>query len=431
MLVTMVDPESRLSRRLGTGDAVVVGLGAMIGTGVFVVWQPAAERAGNWLLAGLAIAAFVAFCNATSSAQLAAAHPQAGGTYVYGRERLSPSWGALAGYAFVFGKIASCAAAAHAVGTYLWPGYSRLIAAAAVVLVTGINLAGVQRTAWTTRWLVGAVAAVLVTVVVIGLAGVGPGNRTPVAAEVGVNDVLGAAALLFFAFAGYARIATLGEEVRDPARTIPRAIPLALGLVLLLYLAVGGTVLLALGAAGAADAARPVTAVAESVGAGWLVPITTIAAAVAALAVLLALVAGISRTAFAMAAEADLPGPLAAVHPTRQIPHVAETVVGVAVIAAVLAGGLVAALSFSAFTVLLYYAVTNAAALRLRPAERRWPRWLAWSGLLSCLILAASLPRQTIMLGVVALGIAMLIRLATGHFRRRNHKPGTSGDVAG
>jgi basic amino acid/polyamine antiporter, APA family len=189
--------------------------------------------------------------------------------------------------------------------------------------------------------------------VVIGLAGVGPGNRTPVAAEVGVNDVLGAAALLFFAFAGYARIATLGEEVRDPARTIPRAIPLALGLVLLLYLAVGGTVLLALGAAGAADAARPVTAVAESVGAGWLVPITTIAAAVAALAVLLALVAGISRTAFAMAAEADLPGPLAAVHPTRQIPHVAETVVGVAVIAAVLAGGLVAALSFSAFTVLL------------------------------------------------------------------------------
>ena len=406
----MTEPESRLSRRLGTSDAVIIGLGAMIGTGVFVVWQPAAERAGSWLLAGLAIAAFVALCNATSSAQLAAVHPQAGGTYVYGRERLGHAWGALAGYAFVFGKIASCATAAHAVGTYVWPEQSRAIAVAAVVLVTGINLAGIERTARTTRWLVAIVTAVLAAAVVAGLAGSEEGAGQSLGAVVGAQDVLAAAALLFFAFAGYARIATLGEEVRDPARTIPRAVPIALGLVFVLYLAVGGTVLVALGAGGAADSSRPITAVVEASGADWLAPVTTAGAAIAALAALLALVAGISRTAFAMAHESDLPSPLSAVHPTRKIPHVAEIVVGVAVVVAVLSGGLVAVLAFSSFSVLLYYAITNAAALRLRPEERRWPRWLAWAGLVSCLLLAASLPWRTIALGVAALVIAMLGR---------------------
>jgi basic amino acid/polyamine antiporter, APA family len=414
----VTEPESRLARRLGTSDAVVVGLGAMIGTGVFVVWQPAAERAGSWLLASLGIAAFVAFCNATSSAQLAAVHPQAGGTYVYGRERLGHGWGALAGYAFVLGKIASCAAAAFAVGTYLWPEQARVLAVLAAVLVTAVNLAGVQRTARTTRWLVTAVVAVLLAVAVTGFAGTDPAERTAIDLEVGVDDIAGAAALLFFAFAGYARIATLGEEVRDPARTIPRAVPIALGLVLLLYLAVGGAVLFALGPGGAAVATRPITAAAEAAGVGWLVPVATVAAAVAALAALLALVAGISRTAFAMASEGDLPRPMSAVHPTRRIPHVAEIVVGLAVVVAVVAGGLVAALSFSAFAVLLYYAVTNAAALRLSAAERRWPRWLAWAGLASCILLAASLPWPTIALGVGALAVAMLGREVTRRWSR-------------
>lgn len=410
MLGPMTEPESRLSRRLGTGDAVIVGLGAMIGTGVFVVWQPAAERAGAWLLLGLGVAAFVALCNATSSAQLAAVHPQAGGTYVYGRERLGHAWGALAGYAFVFGKIASCATAAHAVGTYLWPEQSRAIAVGAVVLVTGVNLAGIERTARTTRWLVAVVTAVLAAVVAAGLAGADDESRQSLTAVVGADDVLAAAALLFFAFAGYARIATLGEEVRDPAHTIPRAVPIALAMVFVLYLAVGATVLLALGPGGAADSRRPITAVVEAAGVGWLVPVTTVGAAIAALAALLALIAGISRTAFAMAHERDLPRQLAAVHPTRRIPHVAEVVVGVAVVVAVLSGGLVAVLSFSAFSVLLYYAITNASALRLRLDERRWPRWLAWAGLASCLLLAASLPWQTIALGVAALAIAMVAR---------------------
>ena len=109
-----------LQRRLGLGDAVFIGLGSMVGAGVFAVWAPAADAAGTGLLIGLAIAAIVAFGNATSSAQLAAAYPTSGGTYAYGRAELGPWWGFVAGWGFVIGKIASCAAMAtgrsHPVG---------------------------------------------------------------------------------------------------------------------------------------------------------------------------------------------------------------------------------------------------------------------------------------------------------------------------
>ncbi|MGH8774979.1 MAG: amino acid permease, partial [Jiangellaceae bacterium] len=141
-----------------------------------------------------------------------------------------------------------------------------------------------------------------------------------------------------------------------------------------------------------------------------LEPVVAGGAAVAALAALLALVVGVSRTAFAMADEGDLPRPLAAVHSTQRVPHVAEIVVGVSVVVAVLVSDLVAAVSISSFAVLLYYAVANAAALRLRPDERRWPRWLAVAGLASCLLLAASLPLGTMIRGMVALVVAMMLR---------------------
>ena len=126
------DPPTRLARRLTLGDAVVVGLGAMIGAGVFAAIGPAADAAGGGLLLGLGIAAIVAYCNATSSARLAAVYPASGGTYVYGRARLGPFWGFLAGWGFVVGKTASCAAMALTFGAYAAPAWQRPIAVAAV-----------------------------------------------------------------------------------------------------------------------------------------------------------------------------------------------------------------------------------------------------------------------------------------------------------
>ncbi len=212
----------RLRRRLGVGDAVTIGLGSMIGAGIFAALAPAARAAGSGLLLGLAVAAVVAYCNATSSARLAARYPASGGTYVYGRERLGDFWGHLAGWAFVVGKTASCAAMALTVGAYVWPGQAHAVAVAAVVALTAVNYAGVQKSAWLTRVIVTVVLAVLAAVVVAAL---GSGAADPARWDIGgdatAGGVLEAAGLLFFAFAGYARIATLGEEVRDPARTIP------------------------------------------------------------------------------------------------------------------------------------------------------------------------------------------------------------------
>ena len=243
-----------LIRRLGTADAVVIGLGSMVGAGVFVVFAPAAAAAGSALLLSLAIAAVVAFCNATSSARLAARYPVSGGSYVYGRERLGDFWGYLAGWSFVVGKTASCAAMALTVGLYLWPEYAHAVAVAAVAALTAVNYRGIQKSAVATRVMVAVVLAVLAGVIVV-IAGSAP-ERVSLSGG-SVRGVLEAAGLLFFAFAGYARIATLGEEVRDPARTIPRAIGLALAITLAVYAAVALSLLAALGPAGLASATAP------------------------------------------------------------------------------------------------------------------------------------------------------------------------------
>lgn len=210
-----------LRRSLGVLDAVVIGLGSMVGAGIFAALEPAAPAAGSGLLLGLALAAVVAYCNAMSSARLAAVYPASGGTYVYGRERLGEFWGCLAGWAFIVWKTASCAAMALTVGAYAWPGQAHAVAVAAVVALTAVNYGGVQKSAWLTRLIVAAVLAVLAAVVVTLLgSGSAEFGRLEPAADASLGGVLQSAGLLFFAFAGYARIATLGEEVRDPARTI-------------------------------------------------------------------------------------------------------------------------------------------------------------------------------------------------------------------
>ncbi|HEX6944907.1 MAG TPA: APC family permease, partial [Casimicrobiaceae bacterium] len=235
----------RLARRLGTADAVVIGLGAMLGAGIFAALGPAAEAAGSGLLVGLAIAAVVAYCNAMSSARLAVVYPESGGAYLYGRERLGRAWGWLAGWCFVVGKTASCAAMALTFGVYAAPGAARWLAVGAVLALTAVNLRGIHRTAALTRVLVALVLAALAAVVVGCLAGgQADSSRLGPLDAGGPGGILEAAGLLFFAFSGYARIAVLAEEVREPERTIPRAIPLALGIALAVYAAVALSALL-------------------------------------------------------------------------------------------------------------------------------------------------------------------------------------------
>ncbi|MFI8371978.1 APC family permease [Streptomyces sp. NPDC085466] len=398
-----------LRRTLGVPDAVMIGLGSMIGAGIFAALAPAARSAGSGLLIGLALAAVVAYCNATSSARLAARYPASGGTYVYGRERLGDFWGYLAGWGFIVGKTASCAAMALTVGSYVWPGQEHAVAVAAVVALTAVNYGGVQKSALLTRVIVAVVLAVLAAVVVAALtSGVADAARLDVGDDATLGGVLQAAGLLFFAFAGYARIATLGEEVRDPARTIPRAIPIALGITLVVYALVAVSVLMVLGPAGLAEAAAPLSDAARAAGADWLVPVVRVGAAVAALGSLLALILGVSRTTLAMARDRHLPHALAAVHPKFQVPHRAELLVGAVVAVAAATGDLRGAIGFSSFGVLVYYAVANASAWTLTPDEGRPHRLIPAVGLVGCLVLAFALPVSSVVSGaaVIALGAA-------------------------
>ncbi|MEV7377523.1 APC family permease [Streptomyces lydicus] len=407
-----------LKRRLGLFDAVTIGLGAMIGAGIFAALAPAAGAAGSGLLPALAGAAVVAYCNATSSARLAARYPASGGTYVYGRERLGAFWGYLAGWGFVVGKTASCAAMALTVGLYVWPGQAHAVAAAAVVALTAVNYAGVRKSAWLTRALVAVVLAVLTVVVTVCLTSraADPVRLDPGAGAT-AGGVLRAAGLLFFAFAGYARIATLGEEVRDPARTIPRAVPLALGVTLVVYAAVAVAALAVLGPTRLAGAAAPLAEAVRAAGTPELVPLVRAGAAAAAAGSLLALILGVSRTTLAMARDRHLPAVLAAVHPRFHVPHRAELAVGAVVAVLAATADVRAAIGFSSFGVLAYYAVANAAALTLTAAEHRPPRVVPVVGLAGCLVLAFALPATAVVAGaaVLAAGAAAYgVRAARG-----------------
>jgi APA family basic amino acid/polyamine antiporter len=402
-----------LSRQLGTFDAVMIGLGSMIGAGVFAAIGPAAAAAGGGLLIGLGVAAVVAYCNATASARLAARYPASGGTYVYGRERLGHLWGFLAGWGFVIGKTASCAAMALTFGSYASPGLARPLAIGAVVALTAVNLLGVQKTAWLTRAIVTVVLGALATTVTAAFtadpttANIGP------LTDGGAAGILQAAALLFFAFAGYARIATLGEEVRDPARTIPRAIPLALGIALVVYALVDLTALLAVGPDALASSSAPLTTVAEAGAFDWAVPVVRVGAVVGSLGVLLSLLVGVSRTTFAMASERDLPGWLDAVHATRRVPHRAELAVAAAVVLVLLVADVRGAIGFSSFAVLFYYAVANASAFTLPADGRRLARVLPLLGLAGCMALGFSLPPTSVVGGsalLVAGAVVWLVR---------------------
>ncbi|WP_439902807.1 APC family permease [Microbacterium azadirachtae] len=402
-----------LARRLTLADAVAIGLGSMIGAGVFTVWGPALGAAGSGVFVALLLAGIVAFCNATSSARLAAAHPVSGGAYAYGRAELGPWWGFIAGWCFVIGKLASCAAMAMTVAAYVAPpAWQRPVAVGVVALLTAVTCFGITRTARLTQVLVA--VTLLGLIAVLAAAGTALSSSSPVPLPDGTAyGVLQAAGLLFFAFAGYARIATMGEEVRDPARTIPRAIGIALSAVLVVYVLVGAAVVVTLGSA-ATTTTAPLVGVVEAAGWSPAAPAIRVAAAAAATGALLALLSGIGRTSLAMARERDLPSALAAIDRRHHVPRRAQLAAGIVVVAVVAVSDLRGAIGFSSFGVLLYYLVANLSAFarsRHAPREspRRAPRLVPVAGAIGCVVLAATLPPLSVLIGaaVVAVGVAL------------------------
>ncbi|NUP58315.1 MAG: APC family permease, partial [Pseudarthrobacter sp.] len=353
---------------------------------------------------------------------LAAKYPTSGGTYVYGRRQLGEWPGFLAGWGFVTGKTASCAAMALTFGSYVARDYAVPVAVAAVLALTGVNLLGITRTALLTRILLCMVLATLVFVALAAALGPHPAADPAGPPTAGAWGVLPAAGLMFFAFAGYARIATLGEEVKDPARSIPRAILAALATAFAVYLALAVLLLGHLGAGLAATGTPLLDAVLHSrMAAG--APLVQAGAAAACLGALLALITGVGRTTLAMARERDLPGILARVGGRHTVPFTAELAVAAVVILLLLTTDVMTVVGFSSFGVLVYYAVANASAYTLTVHPPYAPRWLNAAGFVGCVLLAFTLPPGPVLAMAAVLAAGMAGRWLV--LRLRRHRPGT------
>ena len=411
-----------LRRDLGTFGATMLGLGAMIGTGVFVSIGLGAGIAGPGVLLALAAAAGVALCNGLSSAQLAANHPVSGGTYEYGYIYLNSWAGFTAGWVFLIAKSASAATAAlgfsgytlHAFGLsrgLLVPTALAVVAALTIVVLAGVRRSNVANIAIVTISLLS-----LGFFVVAGLPQVTAGNLVPLwPGEDGggqtVSAWLEATALMFVAYTGYARIATLGEEVRDPRRTIPRAIVASALLVMLLY---GAVAIVGIGVAGAdgllaatEGQAAPLAVVAERFDLPFGPGVLVIGALTAMLGVGLNLILGLSRVLLAMARRGDVLAVFARLNEAGTTPHWAVLAVACLIAGLVLIGDVRATWSFSAFAVLVYYSLTNLAALRMLPRDRIYPRWISVVGLVCSLGLAFWVePRVWLTgLGLITIGL--------------------------
>ena len=403
-----------LKPQLGMFDAIATGLAAILGAGIFAVIGPAAGVAGPSLLVALVIAAFVAFCNALSSAQLAAIFPRTGGTYEFGNRMLGPWWGYGAGWMFLTANTVGPGVIALAFGAYfnavVGAVPARVAAVLAALAMTALNAFGIRRSVRFTDVAVVISIASLLAVVVIGLPAGKASNFSPFAPG-GLGGTLQATALLFFAYTGYSRIATLVEEVKDPQRTIPRATVLALGTATMLYLAVGGTAIAVLGAYGVSQSSSPLQSTMAMVGSGVGVAIVILGALLTTFNEGLSDLLGVSRVAFAMARNTDLPVSLAHLGKDKN-PY--RSVLAVGVVAIVVAGfaPFGVAVGISSFGTLLYYTVTNASALRLEKGQRRFPRWLSLAGLIGCLGLAFSLAPVEIGIGLGILAVGLAYRSA-------------------
>lgn len=416
----------QLVRHTSLPGAVLLGLGAIVGTGAYVSIALATELSGSWVLFAIIVAAIVAACNGLSSAQLAAVHPVSGGTYEYGYHFLNHWAGFIAGWLFVAAKSASAATAALAFGLYLLPAIglppqwqiplALLVLVGLMLLVNG----GMRRSNAANAVIVLISIGALLIFSFHALFAADTTQQTnaldfstSIGDGVGWREFLGAAALLFVAYTGYGRIATMGEEVSNPKRTIPIAIVMTLVVTTALYVLIGYALLHTdLFTQGAGEGQLALIALTEQ---RWLRGLVLVGAAIALLGVILNLILGVSRVILAMGRRDDLPSSMARLNPARtSAPNSVYAATGVMAVLALL-GDVQLAWSFSAFTVLAYYGITNLAALRVDSSQRFIPKFVSVLGLISCIGLVFFIDWYVFAAGCAFIAIGLLWH----HIRRQ------------
>lgn len=405
-------PDHNLRRDLDLSGAVAVGLGAVIGAGIFVVTGVAAGIAGPAFLLGLLIAGFAATCNGLSSAKLASIYPTSGGAYEYGYRILSPAVGFAAGWTFLLSKLSAGGVVALGFGGYLnalFPMIDpRVAAITAVIVLTLANLSGIKKVGFINKLIVSITIGSLAYFIISGIPVFDRANLMPFAPN-GLRSIAQSAGLLFFAFTGYARVTTLGSEVKEPAKTIPRAIILTLIISVILYSAVGLIAVGTVGSAALAKTSAPLEAAAKVFTTPGVATVIGLGACTAMLGVLLSQILGISRMFYAMSQRRDLPGIFSKVSPAG-VPSIGIVTAGGIIVILAIAGSIPVIVQTATFAILLYYSIANISALRLKEGKKLYPNWISWAGLIACLMMGVTMDINVITSGLTILAIGFVIR---------------------
>ena len=415
----------QLKRELGLFGALVMGLGSVIGAGLFVSLGIATGVSGSGVILAIILAGFLALCSGFNSAQLAALHPVSGEAYEYGYQHLSPAIGFTGGWLYLIAKTATAATAALGFSNYLLnllgisnKSLSVLLAECAVLLLTLIVLRGIRSSKFASLLILGITLSALILFIAVGISKwPNSGFENVFQVEVptfskGLKEIFEASALMFIAFAGYARVATMGEEIVEPQKTIPQAITLIVLFTTVLYAVVALISIGSIGAGAFATASNNGKAALEVVAESFAVPgvieILALGAVMAMLNVLLNAILALSRVLLAMARRQDMPAFIARLDESGNTPYWAVMMIGVVIALIVLTGDVKVAWSFSAFAGLIRTAIINLAALKLDVEDQLYPRPWAWIGLLSCLFLAFWVEWRIWLVGLGLIGLGLI-----------------------
>ena len=411
-----------LKRTLNLLDATSVGIGAIIGAGIFVVLGIAIGYAGPSIIISIIIAGIVASFTAFSFAELGSAIPKEGGAYQFAFELISPFAGFVVGCLWLFAQVVAGAAISLGFASYfvaIFPVFSiKTVAVVAALILTGLNLVGIKQSTTVNNILVIIKIAILCSFIGFGIFQIHPQNLSQFSPN-GSFGILQGAGFIFFAYLGFGRIAALGEEVKNPERNMPLSILIALTASIVIY------VLTAFTATGLQDyrilaqSGSPLTEAAKATGNFTLVAAVSLGALIATVSVLLTNLIGSSRVAFAMARNGQLPKSIARVSSRFGTPYISVLAMGALLTALVFALDLKQAAAITSFAILSTHVIVNLSALRLRKkmgisaTKFRVPFYpiIPSLGLLSCIVLMFSLPQESWVVAAAVVAVSAVLYL--------------------
>jgi APA family basic amino acid/polyamine antiporter len=383
--------ENSFSRTLTLKNSIYLGLSSMIGAGLFNNIAPTAKISSYSTILGLLLASTLAFANASSSAQLASLYPQTGGTYLYAKNILGKGAASVAGTVFIIGKTISCIAIALTLGNYLSPVNSKEFAVLFSFVVFLIGFSGIHKTAKIAKWFVWILFSLLAFYTISIVITPEVSFNLPITDQLSLDNILLSGSIWFFAFTGYSRLATFGEEVKNPEKIIPTAIFTGLGITVIIYLLISWVTLSIVEPQIIMNSRTPLLIAMDLSSMSEFSFLIVFASSIAMASVFLALMPGISRIYVAMARDGILPGALSTIHKKFNSAYISELIVFITVVVGIYQLNVIDSIKLSSFFILTYYAITNLSVIKLKKNQRIYSVLVAYYGIFMCIVFASSL----------------------------------------